>query len=81
MDMEPVEIQVALARAGVTQAEIARKCDVSRMAVTQIVYGRAVSHTIRTAIAEAINQDIRFIWPSTYIIHGGPRKPGRPKAA
>ena len=79
--MEPVEIKVALTRAGISQADIARKCQVSRMAVTQIVYGRAVSHKIRAAIAEAINKDIRFVWPSTYVINGGPRKPGRPKAA
>ena len=81
MDMEPVEIVVALIRAGVVQAALARKLGVTDQAVSQVIRGASTSHKIRRAISDAINIDIRQIWPSTYIIHGGPRRPGRPKAA
>lgn len=80
MDMDPTEIRVALFRAKITQAEIARQCNVSISMVSRVIDGNSVSHKVRTAIADAINIDIRRTWPSTYIIHGGPRKPGRPAA-
>lgn len=81
MDMEPSEIRVALLRAGTSQVTIARKLEVTPGAITRVIDGDSASDRIRKAIAEAINTDVRAIWPSTYIIHGGPRKPGRPKAA
>lgn len=80
MDMDPEEIKIALMRAKVTQAEIARKFDVTGAAVTRVISGDSTSRRIREAIAEAINTDIRWIWPSTYVVLGGPRKPGRPKS-
>lgn len=79
MDMDPTEIRVALIRAGIPQQAIANKLGVSANAITRVIEGDSVSHRIRQAIADTINTDIRMIWPSTYIIHGGPRKPGRPK--
>ena len=79
MDMPPHEIRVALIRAGITQAEIARRCKVSVPMVCKVIDGVSVSHRVRTAIAEAAGIDIRRLWPSTYIVHGGPRKAGRPK--
>jgi len=79
MDLPPHEIRVALLRAGITQAEIARRCKVSISMVSKVIDGVSVSHKVRTAIAEAVGIDIRRIWPSTYIVYGGPRKAGRPK--
>lgn len=78
-DMDPIEIRVSLIRAGIPQQAIANKLNVSASAIARIIDGDSASHRIRQAIADAINIDIRNIWPSTYIIHGGPRKPGRPK--
>lgn len=78
MDMGRAEIQYALKRAGFSQADIARAQKKSFSAVCRVISGKSVSHDIRTAIAEATGIDIKRIWPSTYIIHGGPRKPGRP---
>lgn len=79
MDMDPQEIRVALLRNGISQAEIARRCHVHYSLIGRVIDGNSVSHKVRTAIAEATGIDIRRLWPSTYIMHGGPRKPGRPK--
>lgn len=81
MDLPPLDIRISLQRAGIAQAKIARKLGVTQQAVSQVIRGVSVSHPIRQAIADAINADVRQIWPSTYFIHGGPRRPGRPKAA
>ena len=78
-DMAPIDIQAALRESGVTQVEIARRLDVTEMAVSLVVAGKRTSHRIREAIAEAAGLDIKEIWPLTYIIYGGPRKAGRPK--
>jgi len=80
MDMNPTEIRVALFRSGSSQAEIARQCKVSPATVCKVIDGFVVSHRVRTAIADATGIDIRRLWPSTYIMHGGPRKVGRPKS-
>jgi len=78
MDMDPTEIRVALLRAGIPQQAIANKFKVTPSAIARVIDGDSASHRIRQAIADAIHTDIRRIWPSTYIIYGGPRKPGRP---
>lgn len=80
MDMDPNEVRVALFRSGISQMEIARQCGVHYSLVSRVLDGTSVSHKVRTAIAEATGIDIRRIWPSTYIMYGGPRKPGRPKS-
>jgi len=77
-DMDPVEIKIALMRAGKTQADIARQEKVSINAVHLVIHHRAVSDRIRRAIAAAIGMDIKRIWPSTYL-YGDPKRPGRPK--
>lgn len=79
MDMSPEEIRVKLLLAKKSQASIAQKIGVSQPCINMVIEGRTVSHRVRQAIADTINTDIRIIWPSTYIIHGGSRKPGRPK--
>ena len=81
MDMPPKEIRIALMRAGVAQASIARSLGVHITMVNHVIDGNSVSHRVRQAIADAVGRDLKEIWPSTYVIHGGPRKPGRPKAA
>jgi len=76
-DMSPTDIRIAMMRAKVTQAKIARNLGVTQEAVWQIIEGKFVSHRIRTEIANQIGLDIKRIWPSTYMF-GGPRKAGRP---
>lgn len=80
MDMSPEDIKVALLLAKITQASIADKLDVANSTVNRVIEGVVVSHRVRTAIAKALNMDIRRIWPSTYVVQGGPRGPGRPKS-
>lgn len=81
MDMEPDEIRIKLIRAGVRQSALARKLEVSQSMINRVIEGLVVSDRVRRGIAEAINMDVKTIWPSTYLIYGGPRKAGRPKAA
>jgi len=77
-DMSPTEIKVALLRAGVTQAQIARKTKVHPSHVSRLVEGVKTNNRVRHAIADAAGIDIKRIWPSIYL-YGVPRKPGRPK--
>jgi lambda repressor-like predicted transcriptional regulator len=80
MNMRPVDIRIAMLRVGVGQAALAREMKVSRTAIHLVIEGKSTSHRIRTAIAEAIHEDIERIWPATYLLYGGPRKRGRPLA-
>jgi lambda repressor-like predicted transcriptional regulator len=77
MDMTPTDIRIAMLKAGVTQACIARELGVHKGSVLQVLEGRWVSDRIRRKIAERCGLDVARIWPSTYLF-GGPRKPGRP---
>jgi lambda repressor-like predicted transcriptional regulator len=77
-DMPTTELKIVMQRKGVTQKEIADRLNVSRQAVNLVVNHNSTSHRIREAIAEAIDIDLKRIWPSAYLMGGGPRKPGRP---
>jgi len=77
-DMMPDEIRIAMIRAGVTQAELARRNNVKPISINRIIMGLSVSDRVMRSIAEAIGIDVKRIWPSIYL-SGGPRKPGRPK--
>jgi len=77
MDMNSADIRIAMFRAGISQASIARQVGVSPTAVHRIIEGKNVSHRIRKAISDAVGLQLERIWPSTYLC-GGPRKPGRP---
>jgi len=79
-NMSPLDIRIAMLRAGVGQAALARELNISRTAVYLVIEGKSTSHRVREKIAEAIDMDIRRIWPATYLIYGGPRKRGRPVA-
>ncbi|MCK4267840.1 MAG: hypothetical protein KAX16_03310 [Actinomycetia bacterium] len=78
-DMPPPEIRIALYRARITQAEIARQTKVAASHVCRIIDGTDSNDRVRRAIAEAIGIDIKRVWPSIYL-YGEPRKPGRPKS-
>ena len=78
IDMDPKEIRVEMARAGVSQAGLARDLGVSPTMINRTIDGLSVSHEVRNGIAKAVEIPVERIWPSTYIYHGGPRRPGRP---
>jgi lambda repressor-like predicted transcriptional regulator len=77
-DMTPVEIRVAILRAGTTQAAIARSASrdgqtCSRELVCRVIDGKVVSDRIRRAIADAISIPAERIWRSYYLSY----EPGR----
>ncbi len=80
-DWSPTDIRVALLRAKVDQSWIARQCGISRSTVYKVIEGTTSSERVRRAIADAIEVDVRIIWPSIYVYAGGPRKRGRPWGA
>ncbi len=79
-DMDPIDIWYKMKRAGISQADLARAFEVSSSMISQVINGKPADR-IRRGIADAIKIDVKAIWPSTYIIQGGPRGPGRPKSA
>lgn len=70
--MTPLERQFALKKKGITQKSIAEKIGVSGMSVSYEINGHAISHRIREAIADAIGEDARLVFPEYYF-----RKPKR----
>ena len=78
-DWHPHQIRMELLRCEVSQADIARKCEVTPSMVTRVIDGLSVSARVRQAIAEAIGIDVKRIWPSSYF--GPQRKRGRPAAS
>jgi len=79
-DATPHEIRMAMLRARAIQMDIARACGVTHAAVYRVIEGLSVSHVIREAISAATGISLEELWPETYVVHGGPRKPGHPPA-
>ena len=81
MDMTTLEINMALLRHGVKKADIARNCNVSYAAVSQVISGKMASNKIQTATAAAINMRSEQVWPSRYDKNGQPLRIKGSKAA
>lgn len=67
--MHPALIQAALKIAGVSQAEIARRCTakgVSESLVGQVIQGRCRSKRVETCIAAATGILPSELWPQWY---------------
>lgn len=64
--MNPLDIQYALKQAGVSQADIARQCQVSKVTVGYVVSGITTSRRVATAIAEATGLTLETLWPGRY---------------
>jgi len=75
-DMTPLEIRIALLRAGTTQAAIARAAGCSKEMVCRVIDGKTVSDRIRRAVAAAIGLPVEHIWRSYYLSYT-PGKRGR----
>lgn len=61
--MEPLEIKIDLMRAGVTMADIGRRCGVTRQAVSLVVSGSMRSAAVESAIAGALGRDAADLFP------------------
>jgi lambda repressor-like predicted transcriptional regulator len=77
-NMKPVEIQIAMMRAGLTQSQLARELGATQQLVYHVIQGNTVSDRVRKHIAARVGIDIKRIWPDPYLYYGGPRKAGRP---
>lgn len=64
--MESADIQCALKKAHVTQADIARQLDVSPTTVNYVVTGKSTSRRIAGAISQATGLSIDTLWPGRY---------------
>ena len=64
--MEPLEIKIALMRAEIRQADIARACQVSTAAIARVINGQATSDRIQRMIAKALGQRVEAVFPERY---------------
>jgi len=64
--MTPTEIKICLMQKGVTQADIARRRNVTRSMVWTCIVGRSRSMHILKEIADAIGKPISEIWPDAF---------------
>lgn len=61
--MTPNQIRAEMMLKNIRPVDIARRLNVTRSAVTNVIKGVKTSQRIRTAIAEAIGKDVDAIWP------------------
>ncbi|WP_018704092.1 helix-turn-helix domain-containing protein [Anaeromusa acidaminophila] len=61
--MTPNQIRAAMLLKNVRPADIARRLNVTRGAVSNVISGLIVSQRIREAVAEAIGKEVDAIWP------------------
>lgn len=64
--MTPSEIQKQLKDHEITQKALAQKIGASQMSISVVVNGQRVSNRIMRAVADAINQDVRKVFPWYY---------------
>ena len=76
IDKSPTEIRVELMRNNVRQIDIAKELEVDASVVSRVIDGKITSDRIRRAIAKKIGVDVRFLWPSTYMMKDDPKKRG-----
>jgi DNA-binding XRE family transcriptional regulator len=59
----PADRAWALAECGVTQRQIAAELDVSKVTVHQVLFDKATSYNIASAIAERTGLTLKRLWP------------------
>lgn len=66
-DMSPVDIKIALMKAGVKQQDIAKKLGITRQSVNGVIAGRYLSEPVDEAICDVIKVDKKLLRPSRYL--------------
>lgn len=61
--MTPNQIRAEMMLKNIRPVDIARRLNVTRSAVTNVIKGVKTSQRIREAIAEAIGKDVEALWP------------------
>jgi lambda repressor-like predicted transcriptional regulator len=64
--MHPADIKAALQKAGSSQTDIARKRQVSKTTVSDVIYGRTTSRPIADEIARVTGLKLSELWPGRY---------------
>jgi transcriptional regulator with XRE-family HTH domain len=64
--MTPLKLQYALKEKGITQHQVAVDLGVSDVAVSDVILGHMVSDRIMRAIAAALGEDHRAVFPEYY---------------
>jgi len=64
--LEPLEIRIALMRAGVRQIDIAQKANVSTASVAGVINKKTTSDRLQRMIARAIDQPVNDVFPEKY---------------
>ena len=65
--MTSLERQFALKKKGITQTRIAEDLDVAQTSVSDVINGHRVSDRIMRAIAAALGEDVRLVFPEYYL--------------
>jgi len=66
-EMHPADIKAALQKKGSSCAQIARKQNVDRSMVSQVVCGRGTSRRVAFEISRVIGRPVQEIWPGKYV--------------
>ena len=66
MDPEDIRLELYKRRKKITQAQIARNLNCSKMAVSLVIDRRSVSKRIMAAVAEAIDRDKETVFPEYF---------------
>jgi lambda repressor-like predicted transcriptional regulator len=65
--MSPAKIQYHLKVNKLTQKDLAKQLGVCEMTVSTVINRRCVSDRVMRAVAEAIGQDVRKVFPEYYL--------------
>ena len=66
--MHPADIKAELQKRGMPCAEIARRLDVKRGSVSEVVNGNASSRRIAFEISRVLGKPAHVIWPGKYSV-------------
>ncbi|MCF6267760.1 MAG: helix-turn-helix domain-containing protein [Desulfuromusa sp.] len=65
-DMTPIEIKIEFMKHAVSQAGIARQCNVTQGHVHRVISGKSTSNRVQRAIAKAINKPVDQVFADRY---------------
>lgn len=75
--MHPAMIQAALKVRGISQVEIARRCNVTHASVYQVIQGRSRSANIEECISDLTGLTLAELWPQWHGKAAANKKPAR----
>jgi lambda repressor-like predicted transcriptional regulator len=64
--MHPADIQAALRKRGVSQADIARRLNITKAGISFVIHGRSKSRRVAAAIARITGIPVGELWPGVY---------------